>query len=361
MKENLAIFTSNRSEWGLLKSLAIRIKEVYNDVKIIACASHYSPIYKTSSDIDFDCDSIENLLSSDTPEGSCKSAGVLLITLPEILKKHELDLIIILGDRYESFICAFAAYTLNIKILHLHGGERSGNIDDGFRDCISRLSTIHCVATVKAFKRLYYGYHYTNVNIVGALGCQELSESRIRKKNRLLVSYHPVTKDNNENFDEVLDAIVDYCSFSNKTYFVDFILANNDFGGYEINKKIEEFIELFSNGNLCNIYASSFVHLERDKFINHLSQCTCIIGNSSAGIIEAPSLAIPTINIGSRQQYREKASSILNVKCKRSKIVLALNAFNSRDFIPVLSYRPYKGINVIENIMEVIKENLQNE
>lgn len=351
--KNIAIFTSNRSEWGLLKPLALKIKEKFGDIKIIACSSHYSPIYKTSKDIDFDCEKIENLLSSNTPEGNCKSAGVLLITLPELLKNSELDLIIILGDRYESLICAFSAYMIGIKILHLHGGERSGNVDDAFRDCISRMSSIHCVATDKAFKKLRYGFHYRRVNLVGSIGCQDLVESRFRNKRRLLVLYHPVTYGEEEDFKNVLEAIRRFCNSNGEDHwFVDFIYANNDFGGYEIDQLIDEFIDLYSNGF---IIASAFPHLSRNRFITHLSQCACIIGNTSAGIIEAPILGVPTINIGSRQNYRERASSIIDVKCTSKSIDLVLCDLYKNNFNVKFSYIPYKGSNVVKKIIDVIE------
>lgn len=363
----IGLFTSNRSEWGLLKPLAEEIKNQFGYINIIACSSHCSLIYKTITDINFKCEIIENLISSDTKEGNCKSAGILMMSLPETLKRLKINWIIILGDRYESIICAITAYMLNIKIMHLHGGERSGNMDDAFRDCISRMSSIHCVATQKAYNRLYYGFHYNkHIYKVGAIGCQGLNLLFGRnRRNKLLISYHSVNHDDKkEDFKEILKAIISYCKLLIKTkdefVDIDFILANNDFGGYRINKKIKDFVELYSDGNRYNIYASSFIHLEREKFLSHLSHCSCIIGNSSTGIIEAPMLRIPTINIGNRQKHRERASSIIDVKCKSIDIKDALCYLNQRNFEADFSYVPYQGNNVVEKIMNVIKKDILN-
>lgn len=346
--KSIVIFTSNRSEWGILKSLAIELNKRY-DLRIVACASHLSVVYNTITDINgFKCEKVENSLSSDTREGCCKSSGILLITLPDILRRIDPEFVIILGDRYESFAAASVCCIMNIKILHLHGGEESGNIDNIFRDCITQMSYVHCTSTKNAEDILIHNFNCTNVFMTGALGCDGLQRSNNRNKNSLMVIYHPITNDEIEDFNEILSALEIFCY--GKGYYIDFILANNDFGGCEINKMIKDFCTVSDLNTIIN------VHLERNKFIDLLSNSACIIGNSSCGIIEAPVLGIPTINIGTRQIWRQRASSIIDCNCDRDDIINELKLLENNNFEYDFSYIPYQGKDVVKKIINVIEE-----
>lgn len=367
MKKAL-IFTSNRSEWGLLKLLVIRMREVY-DLKIIACASHINPIYSTIEDIkkDFNCEIVENTISSNTDVGCCKSSGVLLITLAEKLKQINPEFIVLLGDRYETLCAAYTCNILGIRIVHLHGGEKSGNTDNIFRDCITRMSYVHCAATSTSYVNLrnminnsYRKYIY----LTGALGCEGLES--IKKSNEdkiILIIYHPNTIDRNENIDEILEAVK---YFLHKMYNlfvnneIDFkcnikiILPNNDFG----NKKIINKIRNWTTKTIHQVECIS--HLSRDKFLQELKNSSVILGNSSAGIIEAPCLKVPTINYGSRQINREKASSVFNANCSSSIINLLFKIFDEKDFVKY-NYKPYlgtdqNGIPASQSILNVLIE-----
>jgi UDP-hydrolysing UDP-N-acetyl-D-glucosamine 2-epimerase len=335
MKQTIAIFTSNRSEWGILEPLALELKKKYN-LHLIVCASHLSTSYGTFRDIPlcFDVSRIENTLDSNTQEGACKSAGILFMNLPDVLKRAAPRFVIILGDRYESHAAATVCYTMGIKIVHIHGGEKSGNIDDGFRDCISRLSYVHFVATNKAQerlkrilpdrKRIYY---------VGALSCKDLPKAKKDRK-YITVMYHPVT-DCEENFEEVLQGLGDFfdCRSDDK---VCFIAPNVDFGRKDIEKKIQNFAD-----DSC-VEIKIVRHLERQEFLKLLANSKCLIGNSSAGIIEAPTIGIPTVNIGSRQNNREKAASVCDVSCIREDIFRALAVLENKNFdIGDNFFRPY--------------------
>lgn len=340
MKKAL-IFTSNRSEWGLLKLLAIKMREVY-DLKIIACASHLDPNFDTLEDLkDFDCVTIENNISSYTSVGNCKSSGVLMITLPEILGLINPEFVILLGDRYETLCAAYTCNILGIRIVHLHGGEKSGNIDNIFRDCITRMSYVHCTATYNSYNRLVTSIDLINGNrnniyLTGALGCEELKKVNYTKnKKKILLIYHPNTINKNEDIKEILDGILFFLDKENKKfiyketknfgYYVKVVLPNNDFGNSKIIKKIQ-------NWSTRHIYSINCIsHLERNKFIEELKSSYVIVGNSSAGIIEAPSLGIPTINFGSRQINREKASSVFNVNYSNSIVEILDRIFNDRE------------------------------
>lgn len=355
------IFTSNRSEWGLLKLLADRMKEVY-DLKIIACASHLDKRYNTIEDIDgFDYEVIENTISSNTNIGCCKSSGVLMITLPDIIKKISPEFVVLLGDRYETFCAAYTCYMMGIKIVHLHGGERSGNVDDAFRDCITRMSYVHCVATDGAYRTLVGPSMLSPpfwVYLNGALGCEGLESvdyiENMKKEKKILLIYHPNTIDTidtidtNEDIDILFEELIFFLRKEYKekwdnfnhdfNYTVTAILPNNDFGSIDIFKKIRSCLLNLPCGTHC------ISHLKRSDFIEELKTSVVIVGNSSAGIIEAPILGIPTINIGSRQVNRERASSIIDTNQVKTTIASALlRVFEESrrinfDYIPYVGY-----------------------
>lgn len=356
MKHTIAFFTGNRAEWGLLKPLAERLQEKYN-VKVIACASHFSCTYSTFVDIisDFDCERIENSLDSDTKNGCCKSSGILFINLPDVLDRVNPDFVVVLGDRYESMVCAFVCHIMGVKTIHLHGGEKSGNIDNAFRDCISRLAYIHCAATeISAISLVNLGYD--NVYYAGALGCVNLPKANNKNSNILTVLYHPITQGEKENFDHILDSIWGFCKTKNKIHDVHFVLPNNDFGNREIREKIETFKQ-----NYLYINSHIHVHLKREDFLKLLSKSLCVIGNSSCGIIEAPAIGIYTLNIGFRQNYREKASSIITTYCCKKDILNGFSEMDKNNFKPDLSDIPYRDNNVIENIFHIIDKEFNND
>ena len=335
----LTIITSNRADWGLLKPLVNKLKEdSFFNLSVLATGSHLSPQHGyTVKDIDVECLKTEILLSSDTALGACKSLGLACISISEILSNLNPDLVLVLGDRQEIFAAAQVAYTLGIKIAHLHGGEVSGNTDDVWRDCISRMSYLHLPATENAKYRLE-SVGRKNVFCVGALGCEGLKR-REKDLGYLVVIYHPNTLEK-ENFGEVLHFL------RKRPESKIFITANSDPGGYEINKAINRFAEYSPSGTLV------YDHVERSKFIAFLSTAKVIIGNSSCGIIEAPSLGVPTINIGSRQKGRARASSVIDCDCE--DIEYAFKRIDTGNYH--FGYIPYQGGDVAERIVNILKE-----
>lgn len=333
----ICIVTSNRSEWGLLEKLANKMKsDLFFDVKIIVLGSHCSPVRgKTETEIDADY-RIENLLSSDTNAGMAKSMALAMISLPEPYGLFEPDLILLLGDRYEIMAAAQVAYIMGIPIAHIHGGEQSGNIDDGFRDCITRLSRFHFCATEKTYRRIEkIAGQDGGIFLVGALGCEGLKPVKVKKyPDTILVVLHPTTP-GKEDYVPLLEVL------RQRKEKKHFILSNLDAGGYEISYKVADFDHNFVNS-----------HLKRDQFIDLLANCKMIVGNSSAGIIEAPALEIPTINIGERQKNREKASSVVDCDCTKESI---RSAFDLVDAGAEFDYIPYQGGNVSNKIIQVLR------
>ena len=230
------------------------------------------------------------------------------------------NLVIVTGDRIETVAMTLAASYMNIPIAHIQAGDKSGHIDDISRSAIAKYSHIHFSSCKDSSNRLInWGEEKLRIFEYGAPQLDDIA-SKIKKnyikENFFIVLFHPVLseiKDLNYQMDNLIEALK---KFKNKIYW---IYPNNDFGFQLILKKLKK-------KNIDNI--KIIKNLDRNNFINLLAKCKILIGNSSCGIIEAPSFKLPVINIGSRQDGRPKSKNILNCSyCSKDifqKINLAL-------------------------------------
>jgi UDP-hydrolysing UDP-N-acetyl-D-glucosamine 2-epimerase len=207
------------------------------------------------------------------------------------------DLMLILGDRYESLAAALAATVAKKPIAHIHGGEASfGSFDNQIRDAISKLAHIHFVANGKYAARLRdIGEHKDRIHVVGAPGLDNLVELEERKPERyFVVTYHPPTLHNSDGIKELMLALTRF-----PKYTVIWTGANND-----------------PDGDYINGFVAAWGEVRRDlslnEYISLARNAAAIVGNSSSGIIEAPVLEVPTVNIGPRQDGRLKGPSIFD-------------------------------------------------
>jgi GDP/UDP-N,N'-diacetylbacillosamine 2-epimerase (hydrolysing) len=248
------------------------------------------------------------------------------------------DLLLILGDRFEIFAAATAAHLCNIPIAHIHGGEiTEGSLDEAFRHSITKMSQIHFVSTPKYRSRvIQLGEDPTSVYYVGSLGVENLKCAEMVNRRNLeedldlefsersvLVTYHPVTLNgtsDNQNFGELLEALAEL----DETTII-FTYPNADIGALSIIESIDEFIT-----NYPRAYA--FQSLGQLKYISCMNCVDVVIGNSSSGIIEAPSMKKPSINIGERQSGRVRADSVIDCSPKKSEISEALKTAFSNSF-----------------------------
>jgi len=271
--KRIDVITGSRAEWGLLERLVKRIAKSHS-VRLIVTGSHLSPAHgMTVDEIDFGpCPQVEIVLSSDTPAGVCKSVGLAFHSAADIFSNSRPDVFLCLGDRYETFAFATAAHINRIPICHLHGGEVSGNYDNAFRHAISHMASLHLVAGIDPHWRLrFMGIPKKSIHIVGALGLDGLRPVPYSERTMLdtvLVVYHPVT-DGDEKIGALLWAL------RKRPEKKVFIGANQDNGGAEINKAIQEFVRHDTN-------ARFYQHLPRPDFLRILAHCKAIIGNSSA-------------------------------------------------------------------------------
>jgi UDP-N-acetylglucosamine 2-epimerase (non-hydrolysing) len=338
--------------------------------QLIVSAMHLSPEFGlTVQQIEKDgfeiSDKIEMLISSDTPVGVTKSIGVGIISFGEALDRSKPDLLIILGDRFEALAMATAATIMGVPIMHLHGGEiTEGAYDDSIRHAITKFSHIHGVSSESSRRRvIQLGEDPKRVFTIGALGIEHIhkgkltSLSKVEKyidfnlgKKYFFLAYHPATYSNEKaesTIKNILSIVNEFPEFK-----LIITLANADDGGRSINAIIQKFEDKYPTRIKVISSLSSQMYLTLLKF------ASCIIGNSSSGIIEAPSLKTVTINIGDRQKGRDAASSVLHCGTKKTEIYSAIRKTLSRkenndspDFI-----NPYdQGISS-DKILKIIKE-----
>ncbi|MEN5194401.1 UDP-N-acetylglucosamine 2-epimerase [Sphingobacterium faecium] len=369
--KKICIVTATRAEYGLLKPLMHKLQE--NDqfeLQIVATGAHLSPefglTYRFIESDGFQInDRVEMLLSSDTPTGIVKSMGLAQIGFADIFNRLLPDAIIILGDRYEMLSVASAAAIFTIPIIHLHGGEiTEGAYDDAIRHAISKLSAIHFTSTEEYRQRLIQmGEQPTHVHNVGAIGLdniidlplmsrEELENSLgiVFKKYNYQVTFHPETLSDissEEQFGILLQAIRQ----QKDSYFI-FTKANADTNGRIINQMIDQFVA--ENNTISSAYSS----LGSLRFLSTVKMCDAIVGNSSSGIIEAPSLGTATINIGDRQKGRTQANSVVNCKVDLEEILESFQKITDSTFKKSLKrlQNPYGQGGTSDKILQALSQ-----
>lgn len=344
-KRKICVMTGTRAEYGLLYWL---MKEIQADdaleLQLIVTGMHLSPefgsTYQTIEKDGFIIDEkIEMLLSSDTPVGITKSIGLGVIGFADALQRLQPDIMVLLGDRYEALAAAQAAMVANIPIAHLHGGEvTEGVIDESIRHSITKMSEIHFTSTPEYRNRvIQLGEQPSCVYEMGAPGIDNILRMKFMGQSELeqsidfslgkhffLVTYHPVTlkMDQIEKcMQQLLDALNQFPDVK-----VLFTKANSDAGGRYINRMID----IYTEKNPKRVY--SIVSLGQCRYLSAMKLCTAVVGNSSSGILEAPVLKKPTVNIGDRQKGRERTISVLDCKEETMDIVATIKRAMSAEF-----------------------------
>ena len=372
--KKICIVTGTRAEYGLLKPVIERIKKNRDlELQLVATGMHLSPEFGlTYQEIEEDGypinAKIEMLLGADTASGNTKSMGVALIGFADYFEINKPDILLILGDRYEMLAVAAAAMMAKIPIAHIHGGETTeGAVDEAIRHSITKMSHLHFTATEVYRKRvIQLGENPSRVFNVGALGVENVKNVPLMQKEELeenigfvfsdktlMVTYHPVTLEHTtarEQFMTLLEVIEE-----NEDLRVIFTKANSDTDGKVINKMIDEFVEIHSGR--CAAYTS----LGQVRYLSALKYCSAVVGNSSSGIIEAPSFGIPTVNIGDRQRGRVCAESVIHCGNAKEDIEEALRMGLSPYFRSEIKNvrNPYEGDRTSEQIVDILCRELQ--
>lgn len=374
-KRKVCVVTGTRAEYGLLYWL---LKEIEADkeleLQLIVTGMHLSPEFGlTYKEIEkeFKIDKkVEMLLSSDTSIGISKSMGLAQISFAEAYDELKPDIVVVLGDRYEIFSATSTAMIARIPIVHLHGGETTeGAFDESIRHSITKMSHLHFTATEEYRNRvIQLGEHPSKVFNVGGMGIENIKrlklltkkefensiDFKLNKKN-ILVTFHPVTLENStaqEQFQELLD-VIDELKETN----IIFTKANSDTDGRIINQMIDDYVAR-------NFHKSvRFTSLGQLRYLSALQFVDAMVGNSSSGLLEAPSFKIGTINIGDRQKGRIKADSVIDCSANKTDIEKAFERLYSKEFQNSLINvkNPYGDGCASNKIIEEIKKiDLQN-
>ena len=349
MNRKICIITGTRAEYGLLRWVMQGIKaDPELTLQIIATGMHLSPefglTYREIEQDGFQIDrKVEMLTSSDTPVGIAKSIGLGLIGFADALNDLHPDLIVVLGDRFEIFSAVSAALVARIPVAHLHGGEATeGSIDEALRHSITKMSHLHFVAAEEYRQRvIQLGEQPDRVLLVGGLGADNISRLKLLDREALqqslgfelgqkslLVCFHPATLETNTAAQQMAELLAALAELRN-TQLV-FTMPNADTDGRVLVQLIEQFVAQHSN-------TRAYTSLGQLRYLSCMAHVDGVVGNSSSGLLEAPSFQKGTINIGDRQRGRLQAASVINCEPTRQSITSALGHLYSANFQSGLS------------------------
>lgn len=366
----ICFFTGSRAEYGIMSRLMRMVADSLDcELQIVATNMHLSPdfglTYKEIEADGFRIDKkVEMLISSDTCNGTVKSMGLANIGFADALEELRPDLVVILGDRYEMLCAAQACLIYRIPVAHLYGGAiTEGAYDDAIRHAITKLSHLHFTSTEEYRRRvIQMGEQPERVFNVGSLGVYNIKNETIMSLQELesslgvslgerflLVTYHPVTMEIDKasvQCDDLLKAL----SEVNNDYKLLFTLPNSDTGGRIIISKVNDYVK--RNSDKAFVIKS----LGKKRYYSALKYASAVVGNSSSGLVEAPSFHVPTLNIGIRQQGRVRGKSVCDVSADYKSIKDGLKKVLSPDFIETTkkSINPYEKDGTLEAIYRII-------
>jgi GDP/UDP-N,N'-diacetylbacillosamine 2-epimerase (hydrolysing) len=366
----ICVVTGSRAEYGLLHWIMKHLRDDPGvELQVIATGMHLSPEYGNTwqaiATDGFIIDrKVEMLLSSDTSLGMAKSTGIGLSGIADAFDDLKPDLILVLGDRFEILAAASAAALMRIPVAHVHGGEATeGAIDDSLRHAITKLSHLHFTSTATYRHRvIQMGEHPDRVFCFGAPGIDSIASLELMDRadleesigftlgeRYLLVTFHPVTLGSSPSTDELEELLYALKMLPDEVRFL-FTLPNSDAGGRAIAARIREFTTRHS----CR--AVSFTSLGQLRYLSAMKHCLAVVGNSSSGIIEAPSLGVGVVNIGDRQKGRIQADHVINCEARRDDIAAALEQVFSPEYQNSIgnTANPYGEAGASKRIVEAV-------
>ena len=375
-KRKICIVTGTRAEYGLLYWLMKEIQASGKlELQLIATGMHLSPefglTYRQIENDGFIIDrKVEMLLSSDTEVGISKSMGLGMIGFAEALADLKPDIMVVLGDRFEIFCAATVATVAKVPIAHLHGGETTeGAFDEAFRHSITKMAHLHFTSTEIYRKRvIQLGEHPDRVFNVGAIGIDNInkldlmSKERLEKeigfefnKRNLLVTFHPVTLETSSAQSQ-FQALLSALDGLEETHII-FTKANADTDGRIINQMIDAYVAQNTDK------AIAFTSMGQVRYLSAMQYVDGVVGNSSSGLLEAPSFGIGTINIGDRQRGRVMADSVICCDSSTERVKAAIDCLYGEEFMKQLPTfaNPYGTGGTAGEIVLILRDvNLQN-
>ncbi|MGO4692875.1 UDP-N-acetylglucosamine 2-epimerase [Paenibacillus sp. 2TAB26] len=365
----ICIITGTRAEYGLLCRI---MREIQNDdeldLQLVVTGMHLSPefglTYKQIEEDGFEIDEkIEMLLSSDTPPGIAKSMGIAILGFADAFQRLQPDVLVLLGDRFEILSAAQTALVMRIPVAHISGGELTeGAIDESIRHSLTKMSHIHFTANEEYTKRvIQLGEQPNRVFNVGDLGVENIRKMSFLSKEELdefygynlkkffLVTFHPCTLEVETAEEQMANLLLALNDFPD--YQIIFTKSNADSEGRRINQLIDDYTATNPDR------VKSFFSLGQLRYLSTMKYSKLVIGNSSSGVTEAPALSRPTINIGSRQEGRLMASSIINCNPIKDDIIKSIQWALSTEFQRSLAHinLKYDGTTTSKNIINLLK------
>jgi len=341
--KRIVYITGTRADYGLMRSTLGSIEKQRDlALSLIVTGMHLSREFGyTFREVQRDkfkiAAKVPTLLSQDTCTGTVKSFGRFVVRLADILEKLNPDILLLLGDRWEMMAGALVGAYTNKLVAHIAGGEASGSIDEPNRHVITRFAHLHFVANEEYAKRLIkMGEEQNRIHIVGAPGLDDVVKKNYCQADRvekefgidphrplLLVVQHPVLAEY-ENADRqmatTLEAVVRF------NYQTIVIYPNADPGGRKMIRVINQYQKKFS-------FIHSYENLPREAYLGLMAVSSAMIGNSSSGLVEAPSLNLPVVNIGTRQTGRIRSKNVMDVDYDASRIFAAIKKALSKEFV----------------------------
>ena len=364
----VCVFSGSRSEYGLLKDL-LRIlnNDKFFKTDFIVSGSHLSKKHGLSvKEIINDKNKKKKKfflnLKSSTSWDICHNFANINSKINNFFKDHKYDVLILLGDRYESLSVAIAAYINRVPIAHIHGGEKTNDsLDDNYRHAISKFSNFHFVSHDINKKRLIQlGEEPKTIKVVGGLGANIISKIKlINKKNLetklctkfkhkiIIVNFYPEVSSIRKSIN-TLKNIFRVISAIDKIHCI-FTLPSHDIG----NNKFENLIKKFVKSNKDYFF---YKNLGQTKFLSLLKISTILIGNSSSGLLEMPSFGKYSINIGDRQKGRIFSKTVIQCSSNKNDIEKKINKYLKKETITVKNENVYYKKNSYENIIKTLKK-----
>jgi UDP-hydrolysing UDP-N-acetyl-D-glucosamine 2-epimerase len=350
MKKKIAVVIGSRANYASIKSVMRALKKIaYIELQIFVGASallgKYGNVVNLIKQDGFEInEKFYMIVEGENPETMSMSTGLGIMKLTEIFMKYRPDIVITIGDRFETIATAISASYLNIHLAHTMGGEVSGTIDESIRHAVTKFSHIHFPANKKAADRIIKMGE--NPECVFVTGCpridivKEIINNNHKRKNMdedefwikykgvggrfslykdrfLLVVQHPVTTEFGKNREHIRKTLMALKEIEMPTIM---LWPNADAGSDEISKEIRTFREKYKNNEWLHL----FINLPIEIFITLMDSCSCMVGNSSSAVREGAIVGVPAVNIGTRQIGRERGENIIDVDYDRDQILEAI-------------------------------------
>lgn len=351
MTRKVVVITSTRADYGLLRWLIYELKRTAGiAVEILATGTHFlNEFGETWKAIEADGFTInhrvEIFTDSDTPLGVAQATGKALTEIAKVLDATRPDITLVLGDRFEILAAAEASFLLGIPVAHIAGGEvTEGALDDSIRHAITKLSTLHFVSSEEYRRRVaQLGENPEHIFDVGAPGLDNFERLKLLEQSELsdflgfsvgmrpmaVCTFHPETT-SDMPVEEFLEPALDAMATLDEWDFV-VTMSNGDSGGRRINALLTSFAESHTK----NIHL--FPSLGQVGYLSAITFADAVVGNSSSGIVEAPTAGTPTVNIGSRQAGRLRAASVIDVENDTTSILNAIELCRNEEMKQIAS------------------------